>query len=106
MTKADVIAKMAEEAGITKKAAGEALDCIINEIQGNEKVYLSGLGTFKLVDDLNPDDPDKSSTIETVDQRRRLTALSFAVDLNRGVDVVNPDKVVYDAEKYLKWLEK
>jgi|GEM_PF-1982336 hypothetical protein len=106
MTKADVIAKMAEEAGITKKAAGEALDCIINEIQGNEKVYLPGLGTFKLVDDLNPDDPDKSSTIETVDQRRRLTALSFAVDLNRGVDVVNPDKVVYDAEKYLKWLEK
>jgi len=106
MTKADVIAKMAEEAGITKKAAGEALDCIINEIQGNEKVYLPGLGTFKLVDDLNPDDPDKSSIIETVDQRRRLTALSFAVDLNRGVDVVNPDKVVYDAEKYLKWLEK
>jgi len=35
-----------------------------------------------------------------------VTALSFAVDLNRGVDVVNPDKVVYDAEKYLKWLEK
>jgi hypothetical protein len=77
MTKADVIAKMAEEAGITKKAAGEALDCIINEIQGNEKVYLPGLGTFKLVDDLNPDDPDKSSTIETVDQRRRCHCVKF-----------------------------
>jgi DNA-binding protein HU-beta len=48
MTKSELISSMAGAAGITKKAAGEALESIIHEIQNNEKVYLPGLGTFKL----------------------------------------------------------
>lgn len=48
MTKAELITSMAGSAGITKKAAGEALESIIHEIQNNEKVSLPGLGTFKL----------------------------------------------------------
>lgn len=48
MTKSELISSMAGAAGITKKAAGEALESIIHEIQNNEKVYLPGLGTFKM----------------------------------------------------------
>jgi DNA-binding protein HU-beta len=50
MTKADLVAKMASEAGITKAAAERALKCVTNSIQGclrrRERISLPGLGSF------------------------------------------------------------
>lgn len=50
MTKADLVAKMANEGGITKAAAERALKCVINSIQGcirrKERIALPGLGSF------------------------------------------------------------
>ena len=52
MTKADLIEKMAADAGVSKAAAGKALDALIDGIvksvkKGN-KVSLVGFGTFSL----------------------------------------------------------
>jgi DNA-binding protein HU-beta len=51
MVKADLLAKVAE-AGITKKQAGEVVDCIIESIKGalaaGDKVSLIGFGTFSV----------------------------------------------------------
>jgi len=52
MTKAELIEKMAKDAGITKVAAGEALQSMVDGItkalkKKNGKVTLVGFGTFK-----------------------------------------------------------
>jgi DNA-binding protein HU-beta len=52
MTKADLIEKMAKDAGISKAVAGKALDSFIDGVEksvkkGN-KVALVGFGTFSL----------------------------------------------------------
>ncbi len=52
MTKADLIEKMADEAGISKAAAGTALDSFIGGIKKalkkGTKVTLVGFGTFSV----------------------------------------------------------
>ena len=54
MTKADLIEKMAEDAGITKAAAGTALDSLVANVskalkKKDGKVTLVGFGTFSKV---------------------------------------------------------
>ena len=64
-------------------------------------------GGYTLVDEERWDIPGERITIESVAQRRRLTALNFAVDLNaRQPKLADPGQVIADAEKYLAWLEK
>lgn len=50
MTKAELIAQVADEAGITKKEASDAVDAVTGAIQGalekGKKVTLTGFGTF------------------------------------------------------------
>jgi DNA-binding protein HU-beta len=50
MTKADLVERMASEAGITKAAAERALKCVTNSIQGcikrKDRIALPGLGSF------------------------------------------------------------
>jgi DNA-binding protein HU-beta len=50
MTKADLVAKMAKEASITKAAAERALRCVTDSIQDcvnrRERIALPGLGSF------------------------------------------------------------
>jgi len=52
MTKDELVAKIAEDAGITKKEAGEALKTVTNEISGalsnGNSVSLVGFGTFSI----------------------------------------------------------
>ncbi|MCU0398619.1 MAG: HU family DNA-binding protein [Cyclobacteriaceae bacterium] len=52
MTKAELISKLAEDAGITKVQAGAALDSFIESIQktlkGGKKITVAGLGTFSV----------------------------------------------------------
>ncbi|MGB5985462.1 MAG: HU family DNA-binding protein [Desulfobacterales bacterium] len=53
MKKTEIIERMAEEAGISKTAAGAALgaftDCVADSLQGKEgKVTLTGFGTFSV----------------------------------------------------------
>jgi DNA-binding protein HU-beta len=53
MTKAEIVAKVAEQIKISKTAAGKALASIIDSIaqatRKGEKVFLLGLGTFSVV---------------------------------------------------------
>ena len=54
MTKGELIEKMAKDAGITKAAAGDALQSMMDNItkalkKKNGKVTLVGFGTFKKV---------------------------------------------------------
>ena len=54
MTKADLVASMAKEAGISKAAAGKALDSLVGGItkglkRKDGKVTLVGFGTFAKV---------------------------------------------------------
>jgi len=54
MTKAELIEKMAKDAGISKVAAGKALGSFLDGVKGglkkrNSKVTLVGFGTFKTV---------------------------------------------------------
>ena len=53
MTKAEIVAKLAQEIKISKKAAGRALalvtDSIAQSIRKGEKVTLVGFGTFSVV---------------------------------------------------------
>jgi DNA-binding protein HU-beta len=50
MTKADLIERMAKEAKVAKKAAGKALDALLDEIKKalkkGSRVSLIGFGTF------------------------------------------------------------
>ena len=52
MNKAELIAKIAEESKLTKKAAETALDAFVKSVQGalkdGEKVQLVGFGTFEV----------------------------------------------------------
>jgi len=52
MTKADLISKLAEDAGITKVQAKDALESLITNItkilKAGDKLTLSGLGTFSV----------------------------------------------------------
>lgn len=54
MNKAELIAKIAEESKLTKKAAETALDAFITSVEGalkkGEKVQLVGFGTFEVRD--------------------------------------------------------
>ena len=52
MNKGELIAKIAEESKLTKKAAEAALDAFISSVEGalakGEKVQLVGFGTFEV----------------------------------------------------------
>lgn len=54
MNKAELINKIAEDAGISKVAAAKAVDSFIKNIKGSlkrgEKVTLIGFGTFSIVE--------------------------------------------------------
>ncbi len=54
MTKADLVAKMAEDAGITKAAAEKALNSFLGAVSdslaGGDKVTLVGFGTFSVAE--------------------------------------------------------
>jgi len=53
MTKAELIAKMAEQAKLTKADAGKALDAVTDAISmalaAGEKLTLTGFGTFEVI---------------------------------------------------------
>ncbi|MCX5863052.1 MAG: HU family DNA-binding protein [Desulfomonile sp.] len=53
MTKAELVARIAEEAGISKKAAGLALESVVKVIhdvlKNGDKIRISDLGTFSVV---------------------------------------------------------
>jgi DNA-binding protein HU-beta len=53
MTKADLVARIAEEAGVSKKAAATALDSVVTAIHDvlkkGDKVRISDLGSFSVV---------------------------------------------------------
>ena len=50
MNKAELVSLLANDCGITKAKAGQAVDCVVNSIQttlgGGGKIALAGLGTF------------------------------------------------------------
>lgn len=52
MNKAELIAKIAEESKLTKKAAETALDAFVSSVEGalkkGDKVQLVGFGTFEV----------------------------------------------------------
>ena len=49
MNKAELIAKIAEESKLTKKAAEAALDAfVVSALKNGEKVQLVGFGTFEV----------------------------------------------------------
>lgn len=54
MTKAELVARIAGEAGITKAQADKALkalvDTVIGEVKGGGRITLTGLGTFGLAE--------------------------------------------------------
>lgn len=54
MTKADLISKTAESAGLSKKdaekAVGAVIDAITGALKGGDKVQLVGFGTFSVKD--------------------------------------------------------
>ncbi len=53
MTKAELVAHIAEEAGISKKAAGIALDSVVGAIHDvlkkGDKIRIADLGSFSVV---------------------------------------------------------
>lgn len=52
VNKSELIARVAEEAGLTKKSAGEAVEAVLSSISDalakGEKVTLVGFGTFEV----------------------------------------------------------
>jgi DNA-binding protein HU-beta len=54
MTKAELVQKLAEEAKVTKKVAGEMLTSLVKtlqyELKQTGKIRIDGLGTFAVVD--------------------------------------------------------
>lgn len=73
MNKGELIAKIAEESKLTKKAAEAALEAFINSVEGalkkGEKVQLVGFGTFetrerKARQGRNPRKPEEVIEIE------------------------------------------
>jgi len=53
MTKAELVAEIAQQAGITKKAAGIALDAVVDAVHGvlkkGGRMRVADLGTFSVV---------------------------------------------------------
>lgn len=54
MTKAEVVSRMAEQAGISKKAAANALSALVSAVheslkKKDGKIRISDLGTFKVI---------------------------------------------------------
>ena len=54
MTKAEVVSRMAEQAGISKKAAANALSALVGAVheslkKKDGKIRISELGTFKVI---------------------------------------------------------
>jgi len=53
MTKADLVSRISEEAGISKKAAGLALDAVVTAVHEilkmGEKIRITDLGSFSVV---------------------------------------------------------
>ena len=47
MTKQELVSKIAKDAGITNKEATSVLDSIMNAVATEEKVVLTGFGTFQ-----------------------------------------------------------
>jgi len=75
MSKQDLIAAIADAAGITKRAAGDALQAIINIVIKNLKkgtpVTITGFGTFKLSNraarmGVNPRNPTQKISIPSM----------------------------------------
>ncbi len=50
MTKAELVNRIANDCGISKAKAGQAVDCVVNSIQttlgGGGRIAIAGLGTF------------------------------------------------------------
>jgi DNA-binding protein HU-beta len=72
MNKTEMIAKVAEEAGITKAAAAKAVDAVFDGVMGalkaGEKATFVGFGTFEVRvraarEGRNPQDPKKTIKI-------------------------------------------
>lgn len=72
MTKADIVAAMADAAGITKKAAQDALEALLDvitaQLKKGESVTLTGFGTFKVSEraartGVNPQNPAEKINI-------------------------------------------
>lgn len=68
MNKTELVAKVAEKTGITKKASHECIEAVLDSIEealvSGEKVQLVGFGTFEVRDrkarqGRNPQQPDK-----------------------------------------------
>lgn len=68
MNKAELVSKMAEKSGLTKKEAEAALNAFMSSVQdalvNNEKVQLVGFGTFETRESAarqgrNPRDPEQ-----------------------------------------------
>ena len=75
MTKQDVVDKMAESAGISKKQAEDALNAFVETItkalQAGDKVAVTGFGTFSISDrkartGVNPQNPSQKIQIPAV----------------------------------------
>lgn len=72
MTKADIITAVADQAGITKKAAQDSLEALLDvitaQLKKGESVTLTGFGTFKVSKraartGVNPQNPDEKISI-------------------------------------------
>ena len=72
MTKADIVAAIADAAGITKKAAQDALEALLDtitaQLKKGESVTLTGFGTFKVSaraarTGVNPQNPSEKINI-------------------------------------------
>lgn len=73
MTKSDLVSAIAEKAGITKKAAGDALEAFIATVTGTlskgGQVTITGFGTFKISHrkartGVNPQNPSQKIQIK------------------------------------------
>ncbi len=54
MTKAELVAKIAEQAGITKvqaeKALGSVVEAVVDVVKDGDSINVTGLGTFSLAE--------------------------------------------------------
>ena len=72
LTKGDLVAAVADKAGLTKKAAGDALEAVIGavtkELSKGGQVTITGFGTFKVSSrkartGVNPQNPSQKIQI-------------------------------------------
>lgn len=73
MSKGDLVTAIANRAGLTKKAAADALEAFIDtvtgELQNGEQVTITGFGTFKVSErsartGVNPQNPSQKIQIK------------------------------------------